>query len=77
MRRYKSEIRAEDKEVLKRVMRVQYHYQVTPEIHRELEGSRNRGDKRGGPEAMAGQSRVPTHVVEDPRDLPPVLMEED
>lgn len=38
--RYKHEIRKEDKEALQQLMRRQYHYLVTPEIHRELEASR-------------------------------------
>jgi essential nuclear protein 1 len=40
MIRYKNEIRKEDKEALHHLMRRQYHYLVTPEIHRELESSR-------------------------------------
>ena len=38
--RYKSEIRAEDKDALRQLIKEQYHYQVTPEIHRELDASR-------------------------------------
>lgn len=39
--RYKSEIRKDDKEALRALVKEQYHYQVTPEIHRELEASRS------------------------------------
>ncbi|KAK9811795.1 hypothetical protein WJX72_010259 [[Myrmecia] bisecta] len=77
VQRYKHEIRKEDKEALRKLMRVQYHYQVTPEIHRELDASRSRGERSDGPEAMQVQSRVGTHVTENVRDLPPVVMEED
>ncbi len=38
--RYKNEIRAEDKTALHKLMKRQYHYLVTPEVHRELEASR-------------------------------------
>lgn len=38
--RYKHEIRAEDKAALHKLMKRQYHYLVTPEVHRELEASR-------------------------------------
>jgi len=40
MLRYKNEIRAEDKAALQKLMKRQYHYLVTPEVHRELEASR-------------------------------------
>jgi len=40
--------------------------------------SRSRGEKETGVAAMEIQSRVGKNVVEDPRDLPPViLMDED
>ena len=38
--RYKHEIRKEDKEGLRKLIKTQYHYQVTPEITRELDASR-------------------------------------
>lgn len=38
--RYKHEIRKEDKEGLRKLTKRQYHYQVTPEITRELDASR-------------------------------------
>ncbi len=39
---------------------------------------RSRGEKESGVAAMEVQSRVGKNVVEDPRDLPPViLMDED
>lgn len=39
-RRYKHEIRKEDQESLRKLAKKQYHYQVSPEIHRELELAR-------------------------------------
>lgn len=45
VQRYKNELSEEDKERLKQLTRRQKHYQVTPEIHRELLNSRNRGQK--------------------------------
>ena len=40
VQRYKHEIRKEDKEALRKLIKVQYHYQVSPEITRELDASR-------------------------------------
>ncbi|KAG0570469.1 hypothetical protein M758_6G158300 [Ceratodon purpureus] len=45
IQRYKNELSEDDKEKLKQLMRKQKHYLVTPEIHRELLNSRNRGQK--------------------------------
>lgn len=77
VQRYKSEIRAEDKEAIKALMRAQYHHQVSPEVHRELDQSRSRGQRAEGTAAMEAQVRVGAHVREDPRDLAPVLMMEE
>ena len=38
--RYKNEIRADDKEALRRLTKSQFHYQVTPEVLREIDASR-------------------------------------
>ena len=38
--RYKHEIRKEDKEATRKLIKVQYHYKVSPEITRELDASR-------------------------------------
>ena len=52
--------------------------QVTPEVFRELDHSRNRGEKGDGPVSMDIQSTTGKHTVEDPQDMPPVIiMEED
>lgn len=38
--RYKHEIRKEDQQALRKLVKIQYHYQVSPEINRELELAR-------------------------------------
>eukprot|EP00897_Mesotaenium_endlicherianum_P000768 jgi/Mesen1/10692/ME000009S10483 len=45
VQRYKNELSEGDKEDLKRLMRRQRHYLMTPEIQRELQHSRHRGEK--------------------------------
>ena len=40
VQRYKNEIRGEDREALRRLIRTQYHYQISPEVSRELDASR-------------------------------------
>ncbi|BDA46830.1 Bystin [Coccomyxa sp. Obi] len=77
VQRYKHEIRAEDKQQLHKLIRRQFHYLVSPEIHRELEASRSRGEK-SKTTPMEVQAHVNTKVTENIRELPPVLlMEED
>lgn len=79
VQRYKAEIRKEDKDVLRKLCRVQHHYLVTPEVQRELEASRSRGER--GPDvgaaAMMVQSKVGAHVQENPRDLAPMILMDD
>jgi len=77
VQRYKTEIRAEDKERLRRLCRAQFHYQVTPEVVRELNSSLARGQAPPGAAAMAAQSKTGQHVAEDLSNLPPVLLMED
>lgn len=75
--RYKHEIRADDQAALGRLCKRQYHYQVTPEVVRELAGARSRG--------VVGSAVAPRvggggglKAAEDPSALPPVeLMEDD
>lgn len=38
--RYKHEIRKEDQDALRKLVKTQYHYKVSPEIYRELEVAR-------------------------------------
>ena len=40
VQRYKNEIRGEDREALRRLIGTQYHYQISPEVSRELDASR-------------------------------------
>ena len=76
--RYKHEIRREDQEALQRLVKMQYHRKMTPEIQRELEAARARGDKEvPGTPALIAKSHVLKHVTEDVRSLPPVMMDED
>lgn len=74
LQRYKHEVRDEDRPVLKDLLRRQFHYQVTPECHRELDAARARGEAApsdSGPTPNLGKG-------EDPRNLAPVvLMDED
>lgn len=44
MQHYKSELTAEQKQLLKVLLRSQPHAQITPEVRRELFCSRSRGD---------------------------------
>ena len=51
VQRYKHEIRAEDKQLLRKLVDHQHHYQIGPEVKRELAQGRSRGEK--DPEAEA------------------------
>lgn len=91
VRRYGSEIRAEDRPVLQRLVRAQYHHLVSPEIQRELSAAGPRGggggSKGGGGAALpggrnaAGSGAVPMRsgvkTAEDPRHLPAVELMDD
>ena len=44
VQRYKMELTAEQKEALKPVLKEHFHYQITPEIRRELFSTANRGE---------------------------------
>merc|ERR1711879_89799 len=45
--RYKHDITAQQKEAMKPLLRVQFHYQITPEVRRELYTSYSRGQMPG------------------------------
>jgi len=78
VQRYKNEIRGEDKDALRSLCKKQHHHLVTQEVFRELDHSRNRGEKGDGPVSMNVQSAMGKHTAEDPNDMPPVIiMEED
>lgn len=75
IQRYKNEIRSEDKAALRALCKAQFHYQVTPEVLREIDASRARGEQPNGTQAMAVQrTQVGAHVKEDIRNLAPVIM---
>ncbi len=60
------------------LLQVQNHYQVSPEVVRELDHGVGRGVKRAeGAAAMEVTSTVGLHVTEDVRNLPPVPMMDD
>lgn len=73
VQRYKNELRKEDKVNLNTLVAEQRHKLVTPEILRELNNSRNRGEK--GDDIMLISSEKP--IEEDRFDIPEVPMEED
>ena len=66
VQRYKHEIRAEDKQLLRKLVDHQHHYQIGPEVKRELAQGRSRGEK--DPEAEAERRRRrPSRVEREPR----------
>uniref|UniRef100_A0A803MVU1 Bystin n=1 Tax=Chenopodium quinoa TaxID=63459 RepID=A0A803MVU1_CHEQI len=75
VQRYKHELRKEDKDNLNILMQNQRHYLVTPEISRELNNSRNRGEKED--DSMMMLSVINKPIQEDRFDIPEVPMEED
>jgi essential nuclear protein 1 len=74
VQRYKAEIRKEDKDLLRQLCQTQHHYLITPEVLRELDASKSRGEKSS--EIAAVGSAVGTHVKENPRDLAPMILME-
>lgn len=77
VQRYKHELRKEDKENLNILMQRQRHYLVTPEILRELNNSRNRGEKEDVNMMTSPISVINKTIEEDRFDMPEVPMEED
>ncbi|EOY33320.1 Bystin, putative isoform 1 [Theobroma cacao] len=78
VQRYKNELRKEDKDNLRILVETQKHKSVTPEIIRELDNSRNRGEKEDDPMLMASPVSVINKAIEEDRfDIPDVPMEED
>ncbi|KAL3651099.1 snoRNA-binding rRNA-processing protein [Castilleja foliolosa] len=72
--RYKNEMTKEDKTNLNMLVERQRHRLVTPEILRELNNSRNRGEKEDDSMSI---SHVTKAIQEDRFDIPEVPMEED
>ncbi|KAL3639261.1 hypothetical protein CASFOL_017168 [Castilleja foliolosa] len=85
--RYKNELTKEDKANLNMLVESQRHKLVTPEILRELNNSRNRGEKEDDPMSIYILLNLPlmyyddvvfTKAIQEDRfDIPEVPMEED
>ena len=79
IQRYKDEIRPQDKEAIRKLCGIQHHYQVTPEIIRELDHGKGRGKPSSGAAAGSGalQPQVGKNIFEQLRNMPPVPMMDD
>lgn len=78
VQRYKNELQKEDKENLKLLLEKQNHILVTPEISRELDHSRNRGEKEDDLTSISAPVSVINKTIEEDRfDIPDVPMELD
>ncbi|GLT33932.1 hypothetical protein SLA2020_084850 [Shorea laevis] len=78
VQRYKNELQKEDKDNLRILLQKQKHKLVTPEILRELDNSRNRGEKEDNLMLMTSPVSVINKTIEEDRfDIPEVPMEED
>lgn len=76
--RYKNELTKEDKDDLNMLVQRQRHRLVTPEILRELNNSRNRGEKDEDLMSMTSPISVVSKMIEEDRfDIPDVPMEDD
>lgn len=78
VQRYKNELQKEDKDDFRILLKKQKHKLVTPEIIRELDSSRNRGEKEGDLMSISYPMSVINKTIEEDRfDIPDVPMEED
>lgn len=79
VQRYKHELHKEDKTYFRILLEKQKHKLVTPEILRELDNSRNRGEKEDDPMLTnySSVSIINKPIEEDRFDIPEVPMEED
>ncbi|XP_041022233.1 bystin [Juglans microcarpa x Juglans regia] len=78
VQRYKNDLRKEDKDSLRNLLEKQKHKLVTPEIRRELNNSRNRGEKEDDLMLISSSVSVINKTIEEDRfDIPEVPMEED
>ncbi|XVE54695.1 hypothetical protein DITRI_Ditri03aG0102600 [Diplodiscus trichospermus] len=78
VQRYKNELRKEDKINLRTLLEIQKHKFLTPEIIRELDNSRNRGEKEDDNMLLSSPVSVINKTIEEDRfDVPDVPMEED
>ncbi|CAN1335064.1 ENP1 [Linum perenne] len=69
VQRYKNDVEKEDKEKLRML-----GFQITPEIVREIDNSRNRGEKEEEEDVVPMINKT---IEEDRFDIPEVPMEED
>uniref|UniRef100_A0A5B7BTS1 Bystin n=1 Tax=Davidia involucrata TaxID=16924 RepID=A0A5B7BTS1_DAVIN len=77
VQRYKNELRKEDKVNLNTLVEKQWHKFVTPEICREINNSRNRGEEENDLMSIYPVSVINKTIEEDRFDIPDVPMEED
>ncbi|KAL1348441.1 bystin [Arachis hypogaea] len=78
VQRYKNELLKEDKDNLRILLEKQSHRLITPEIIRELNHSRNRGEKEEDLMSISSPVSVIIKPIEEDRfDIPEVPMEED
>ncbi|KAL7001104.1 snoRNA-binding rRNA-processing protein [Sarracenia purpurea var. burkii] len=78
VQRYKNELTKEDKVDLNILTGKQRHKLVTPEILRELNNSRNRGEKEDDVMSISSPISVINKTIDEDRfDIPDVPMEED
>lgn len=78
VQRYKNDLQREDKDDLRMLLEKQKHKLVTPEIIRELDNSRNRGEKEDDLMSIASPISVINKPIEEDRfDIPEIPMEED
>ncbi|KAL1337993.1 bystin [Arachis hypogaea] len=78
VQRYKNELLKEDKDNLRILLEKQKHRLITPEIIRELNHSRNRGEKEEDVMSISSPMSVIIKPIQEDRfDIPEVPMEED
>lgn len=77
VQRYKAEIRREDKDSLRALCKIQYHYKMTPEVLRELDSSKSRGEKETNAMQTASVFFGGIKGHENPNDLAPMIMLDD
>lgn len=78
VQRYKTELRKEDKANIRALVERQRHRLITPDILREIDKSRSRGEKEDDPMSIASPLSVINKAIEEDRfDIPDVPMEQD
>ncbi|CAH9107522.1 unnamed protein product [Cuscuta europaea] len=78
VRRYKADLRKEDKANIINLVERQRHHMITTDILQELNHSRSRGEKEDDPMPITSPVSVITKTIkEDMFDIPEVPMEED